>query len=41
MLKQFKVSSVAHTYNVDSKEKTTMEEKIPNTREDGALIGRK
>ena len=33
--------SDANTSTVESKEKTTVEEKIPNPRVDGALIGRK
>ena len=36
-----KASSVANTSNVEDKKKTTMEEKKPNPRADGALIGRK
>ena len=39
--KAVKASSVTNTSNVEEKEKTTMEEKRPNPREDGALIGRK
>ena len=37
--KTVKVLSVANTSNVEDKEKTTMEEKRPNPRMDGALIG--
>ena len=33
--------SATNTFNVEYKEKTTMEENIPNPRVDGALIGRK
>jgi hypothetical protein len=36
-----KASSVANTSSVENKEKTTAEEKRPNPRVDGALIGRK
>lgn len=36
-----KTSSVANTSNNHNNEKTTKEEKRPNQREDGALIGRK
>ena len=36
-----KASSVANTSNVEDKEKTNMEEKIPNPRAYGDLIGRK
>ena len=36
-----KALSVANTSNLENEEKTTMEENIPNRREDGALIGRK
>ena len=36
-----KALSVANTSIVENKEKTTMEEKRPNPREYGALIGRK
>ena len=39
--KKVKASSVTNTSSVESKEKTTVEEKIPNPRVDGALIGRK
>ena len=39
--KTVKGSSVANTSNVEDKERTTMEEKRPNPRENGALIGRK
>ena len=39
--KRVKASCVANTSNVEDKEKTTMEEKRPNTRVDGASIGRK
>ena len=39
--KTFKASSVANTSNVVDKERTTMEEKKPNPREYGILIGRK
>ena len=39
--KTIKASSVANTSNVEDKEKTTMEEKRPNPRVDGALIVRK
>ena len=39
--KTFKASSVTNISNVEDKEKTTMEEKRLNPREDGALIGRK
>ena len=37
----FKASSVTNTLNVEGKEITTIEEKKPNPREDGMLIGRK
>ena len=37
--KTVKASSVTNTSNVEGKEKTPMEEKRPNTRVDGALIG--
>jgi hypothetical protein len=37
----FKASSVKNTSNVEDKARTTMEEKKPNPREDGILIGRK
>ena len=40
-IKIVKASSVANTYNVEDKEKTTTEEKRPNPRADGALIGGK
>ena len=36
-----KTSSVANTSNNHNNEKTTKEEKRPNQREDGALIGKK
>ena len=39
--KTFKSSSVANTSNVEDKEITKMEEKKPNPRADGILIGRK
>ena len=39
--KTIKASSVANTSNVEDKEKTTMEEKRPNPRANGTLIGRK
>ena len=39
--KTIKASNVTNTSNVENKEKTTMEEKRPNPRTDGALIGRK
>ena len=39
--KTFKASSVTNTSNVEDKERTTMEEKKPNPRADGMLIGRK
>ena len=39
--KTFKASSVTNITNVESKERTTMEEKKHNPREDGMLIGRK
>ena len=39
--KMVKASSVANTYSMENKEKTTEEEKRPNPRADGALIGRK
>ena len=38
-IKTIKSSSVANTSNVEDKEKTTMEEKRTNPKEDGALIG--
>ena len=37
----FKALSITNTSNVESKERTTMEEKKPNPRVDGILIGRK
>ena len=40
-IKTVKASSVANISNVEDKEKTTMEEKRPNPRVDGDLIGRK
>ena len=40
-IKIVKTSSVANTFNVEDKEKTTMEEKRPNPRADGYLIGQK
>ena len=40
-IKTVKASSVTNTSNVENEEKTSMEEKRPNPREDGALIGRK
>ena len=39
--KTFKASSVTNTSNVEDRERTTMEEKKPNPRADGMLIGRK
>ena len=39
--KTIKASSVANTSSLESKEKKNMEEKRPNPRADGALIGRK
>ena len=36
-----KTSTVANTSNMENKEKTTKEEKRPNPRSNGALIGRK
>lgn len=39
--KTFKSSSVTNTSNVERKERTSMEEKKPNPRVDGILIGRK
>jgi len=39
--KKFKASSVTNTSNVEDKERTTMEERKPNPRADGMLIGRK
>ena len=39
--KMIKALSVTNTSNVENKEKKTMEEKRPNPRVDGALIGRK
>lgn len=39
--KTFKALSVTNTSNVEDKEKTTMEEKKPNPRANGMLIGRK
>ena len=36
-----KSSSIANTSSMENKDKTTEEEKRPNPREDGALIGRK
>ena len=36
-----KASSVVNTSSVENKEKATMEEKKPNPKADGALIGRK
>ena len=36
-----KASSVTNTSNVEGKDRTTMEEKKPNPRVDGLLIGRK
>ena len=39
--KTVKASSVANTSSVERKEKKTVEEKRPNPRVDGALIGRK
>ena len=40
-IKTIKALSVANTSNVEDNEKTTMEEKRPNPRANGALIGRK
>ena len=40
-IKTVKSSSVTNTSSVESKEKTTMEEKRHNPRVDGILIGRK
>ena len=40
-IKTIKGSSVANTSSVENKEKTNVEERRPNPREDGALIGRK
>jgi hypothetical protein len=37
--KTIKASTIANTSNVEDKEKTTMEEKRPNPRADGPLIG--
>jgi hypothetical protein len=39
--KKFKASSVTNTSNVKDKERTTTEERKPNPRVDGILIGRK
>jgi hypothetical protein len=39
--KTIKASNVTNTSSVENKEKTTMEEKRPNPKADGALIGRK
>ena len=39
--KTFKASSVTNTLNVKDKERTTMEERKPNPRADGMLMGRK
>ena len=39
--KQVKTLSVANTSSMKNKEKTIEEDKRPNPREDGALIGRK
>ena len=39
--KIFKSLSVGNTSSIENKEKTTEEEKRPNPREDGVLIGRK
>ena len=39
--KIIKSSSVPNTSSVENKEKTIVEEKRPNPRVDGALIGRK
>ena len=39
--KTIKASSVANTSSMENKDKTTEEEKGPNPRMDGALIGRK
>ena len=39
--KTFKASNVTNTSNIEDKERTTMEEKKPNPRGDGMLIGRK
>ena len=40
-IKIVKALSVTNTSNVEHKERTTMEEKKPNPRADGILIGRK
>ena len=37
----FKASSITNTSNVEDMERTTTEEKKPNPRVDGILIGRK
>ena len=39
--KTFKASSVTNNSNIEDKERTTMEEKKPNPKADGMLIGRK
>ena len=39
--KKFKALNVTNTSNVEDKERTTMDEKKPNPRVDGILIGRK
>ena len=39
--KTFKASSVTNTSNVEDTERTTMEERKPNPRADGILMGRK
>ena len=39
--KKFKASSVTNTSNVEDKERKTVEERKPNPRVDGMLIGRK
>jgi hypothetical protein len=39
--KTFKASSVTNTSNVEDKKRPTMEEKNPNPRVNGILIGRK
>ena len=39
--KTFKASSVTNTSNIEKKERTIMEEKKPNPRADGMLIGGK
>ena len=39
--KRVKASSVANTSSVENKDKETMEEKKPNLKADGTLIGRK